>query len=64
MFGKLFGKKDFIELPTVKGYPVLVRKSAIIRVWNDEGVTAVMYSSSGVDHIKLPLKEVVKRIEK
>lgn len=65
MFAKiknLFKKKTFIELPTVKGYSVYIRKTAVIRVWNDENVTAIMYSSNAVDHIKLSLKDVLDKL--
>ena len=68
---KVFGNKkgvlkksgDFVELPTVKDYSVYVRKTAIVRVWDDNGVTAIMYSSNAIDHIKLSIAETFKRIE-
>lgn len=59
----MFGKQKFIKLPTVKDYDVYVRKDAIIRVWNDNNVTAVMYSSNAVDHIKMPLNKVLEKLK-
>lgn len=54
--------KGFVKLPTVKGYDVYVRKDSIVKIWNDNNMTAVMYSSNSVDHIKLSLQETLKII--
>lgn len=59
----MFNKNSFVELPTVKDYSVHIRKNAIVRVWNDGGITAIMYTSGAVDHIKLSLSETLKRLK-
>ena len=56
------GNRNFVELPTVKGYSVYVRKSSVVRIWNDENKTAVMYSSNAIDHIELSLEETLRRL--
>jgi len=58
----LFDNDKIIELPTMKDYPVFVRKSAVVRIWNDGGMTAIMYTSNAVDHIKLSLEETLKKV--
>ena len=59
----LFRKNDFLKLPLTDGNEVMVRKSAIIRVWNDSNHTAIMYTSNKIDHVKMSLKELLEKLK-